>query len=504
LRVSSKYTTETKTAIQQSHDSYFFQSNVFRSIGTAFINDLTDPLTKNAIYEQLHPTFLERLINQQDVDALFRTYGTHVLTRYGMGGWIEHQITTVNTQQNLSSAARTQFEDAARVSLGSFASVKAATDLRTYVSTSLNTGNHRSFSTHNIVGGAGGIGTEDAYNAWTAAVNADNAEILLDRNLDMIGIWELLPPGNEFRALELQAEYIRQMRDADFRFLNEFVYNTTGAIRTAAVEDYATFTPNAPAEIRTPAEFRAIGNNTAALAGNYILMDDITLTSAQLLSGFTFTGRFDGNGHSITFGPISIADGLFGTNRGIIENLTVRDSSINPSITHNVNGRATRYTGIITGVNNGIIRNCRVINSNVQITSNVPRDSNGASRAVSFYIGGIVGLNGGTIEQSSFTGGSVSITSTLVNGSHNDLIAGGLVGYSVGNITDCYTNTAVSVHFNGIRHSTAHQSPRAYRHVGGLVGIAGGGRITRSFARGTASATHTILVGNYIRSHLQR
>lgn len=93
---------------------------------------------------------------------------------------------------------------------------------------------------------------------------------------------------------------------------------------------------------------------------NFVLGDDITLACSLApsdliptsLSTGTFSGRFSGNGHTVTLTDDSTC-GLFGTNKGTIINLAVKgniDSSAGNSISN--------YSGGICAVNDGTIYGC--------------------------------------------------------------------------------------------------------------------------------------------------
>lgn len=119
-----------------------------------------------------------------------------------------------------------------------------------------------------------------------------------------------------------------------------------------------------------------------------ILSADIMITGAWEPIGnaeSSYTGIFSGSGHTVTFSAENAAEyqGLFGHNKGMIQNVTI--SGI-------LSG--TGYTGGIAAVNHGSISGCR---NQADISS---------LSAVSFA-GGIAGVNTGTIVNSE-NAGSVS------------------------------------------------------------------------------------------------
>ena len=144
-----------------------------------------------------------------------------------------------------------------------------------------------------------------------------------------------------------------------------------------------------------------------SMSAYYLLANDITVTAnfwTPIGRYSTFTGCFDGNGHTIYGVNISNTDfancGLFDNNRGTIKNLTVSGVSI----------VGNTYTGSIVGVNNGTISNCFVKDSTV-------------SNASGNYVGGMVGHNAGKITECGVECDIVSSNATV----------GGLVGQNYNN-----------------------------------------------------------------------
>lgn len=93
---------------------------------------------------------------------------------------------------------------------------------------------------------------------------------------------------------------------------------------------------------------------------NFVLGDDITLAYSLApgdfiptsLSTGTFSGRFSGNGHTVTLTDDSTS-GLFGTNKGTIINLAVKGN-----IDSKVGSSTDNYSGGICAVNDGTIYGC--------------------------------------------------------------------------------------------------------------------------------------------------
>ena len=203
-------------------------------------------------------------------------------------------------------------------------------------------------------------------------------------------------------------------------------------------------------EISTAEELQNINNN---LSGNYVLTTDITLTApAEDESNWTaignginhFTGKFSGDGHTISGIVINKSDenyqGLFGYSEGTIMNVGVIDSSISGG----------EYVGGVCGYNTGTIKNC-------YSTGAVSGNGN---------VGGVFGYNyGGTIENCYNTG--------TVTGSGD--YVGGVCGQSqIGTIENCYSTGAVS----GTRD-----------YVGGVCGRNNGSTIKNCYSTGTDSGS---------------
>ncbi|MDR0747379.1 MAG: hypothetical protein LBE89_05735, partial [Helicobacteraceae bacterium] len=202
-------------------------------------------------------------------------------------------------------------------------------------------------------------------------------------------------------------------------------------------------------EIRTEIELSAVRDN---LSHNYILINDIALTSATLneTAGWepigdsysSFSGIFNGNGHKITGLRIDRSSmqyvGLFGfTNGAVIKNIGVE-------IANGKEVKGDYYVGGIVGyVADGSITN-----------SYSTGDISGTR-----YVGGIVGrVADGSITNSYATG----------NISGGDYYVGGIVGYVAtgGDITNSYATGNIS----------------GTQYVGGVVGSVYYGTVTNNAA----------------------
>ncbi|MDO8466312.1 MAG: GLUG motif-containing protein [Gallionella sp.] len=231
------------------------------------------------------------------------------------------------------------------------------------------------------------------------------------------------------------------------------------------------------------------------LAGRYALGGNIDASTTAGWNGglgfvplgdgnpITFTGAFDGLGHTITGlainRPAESNTALFGNAIGAaIRNVGLVGSSMH-GITY-VGALAGWFylgtitnsyaTGSVTGNNmvGGLVGGSQLaaISSSYSTSGVTASDPNGA------HAGGLVGYNNGTITNSYATG---AVTAT------NRWSAGGLVGYHDSTITNSYSTGSVS----------------GNARVGGLVGWNNGGAITNSYSAGSVSGTSNVggLVG---------
>lgn len=234
--------------------------------------------------------------------------------------------------------------------------------------------------------------------------------------------------------------------------------------------DWTGYTP-----ISSKEELDSVRNN---LSGKFYLTTDIVFTAQDFASGGAFfndgagwlpigarntgafTGTFDGNGHKIAGLKCSITTsikeaGLFGYNKGTVQNLGMTDSAIRVNFTSAYN----TYAGGIVGDNDGTIKNC-YNTGNVSTNDYVAGGITGCNRSIisncynigdikSFAegAGGIAGVNDtGTISDSYNTGNVYGFD------------AGGIVGYGAdangehSNVSNCYNiGSVLGYHTGGIK-----------------------------------------------------
>ena len=205
---------------------------------------------------------------------------------------------------------------------------------------------------------------------------------------------------------------------------------------------------------------------------SYELKADIDLGGMEWTPVAIFYGTFNGNGYTVSNFKITTGRayvGLFGYNKGVIENLGVENFTVKVSYSGNV------YAGGLVGYNDG----GSITNS--YATGNVSATATATSTSSRFaaYAGGLVGYNYRGSITNSYATGNVSATS-----SRSSAYAGGLVGYNDGgSITNSYATGNVSA-----TSTSSYSGSNAY--AGGLVGY-NSGSILNSYATGDVSATST-------------
>ena len=235
-------------------------------------------------------------------------------------------------------------------------------------------------------------------------------------------------------------------KDAADRFAaKSYTYPSLNGVGSAAareVEVYNFSTDSTPdwqefKYIETVEDFRKIDDD---LSGNYVLAQNIDFGGNNYRpiaykSGTSFTGKFSGNGHTISNISVKYDDdlvGLFGTNKGLIMNLAVSGE---------VTGE--EYIGGICAKNEGTIYSCSF---DGEVKQSATTQSKGK-------VGGICGANYATISNC-FNSADVSgkdyiggicgemfgdapvvvycVSVGKVSGFTGSAIVGGICGYGIG------------------------------------------------------------------------
>ena len=182
----------------------------------------------------------------------------------------------------------------------------------------------------------------------------------------------------------------------------------------------------------------------------------------------TFTGTFDGNGHTISGDIDNMGDEYqSSTDVGLFARLGSGGTVKNLKFTGSVRGvgRATNIGGIV-GQNSGSVTNC---------TNDVDFGISGSGN----NFGGVVGNNSGTVENCS-NSGSFSVPAPPNTASGN---LGGIVGQNSGagaRITSCY-NTGDLLYYS----DPLPRGPFISGNLGGVVGSnSGNSSVTNSYSTG--------------------
>ena len=297
---------------------------------------------------------------------------------------------------------------------------------------------------------------------------------------------------NEHGKTTLEMQTARTFLDAGWDFVDETPNGTEDIWRILEGQDYprlsweprkysgGTGEPNDPYWIIKAEDLLRLGNSPEDYDKHFKLMANIDLlkypygraliapdvnTTESGFQGTSFSGIFDGNGHTILNLTVNGENylGLFGYISG--ENATIKNLGF---IAPKVDAGAGSPAGSLVGHNEGTITNCYVMIGIVSGQGGLVGENYGIIVNCYFWgdvsgifsVGGLVGLNGwlyGTgMISNCYSTGSVSA---------NELV-GGLVGRNESAIINCYATSKVL----------------GNEHVGGLVGANDtGGTTTGSF-----------------------
>ena len=263
--------------------------------------------------------------------------------------------------------------------------------------------------------------------------------------------------------------FVYKMKNAaDWQAGGEYTYTVSlAAARGYIIEDNGTYTVTSADGLMNVAELVNGGKTDI----NITLTADIDLTGkywTPIGTSFknSYTGTFDGGGHTITGLTVTTNDkyaGLFGYigNAGTVKNVVME------GVLRTSNNRSSQAGGV-AGFSRGTIENCSV--------------SGSVSGTV--YVGGVVGAQRG----GSITGCSSSAT---VKGTVD---VGGVAGQTNSNatMTACYATGNVTIEINPAKNIAG----------GGLVGMNAGSSLLACYATGnvtsTGSSTGYVHIGGFL------
>jgi hypothetical protein len=304
------------------------------------------------------------------------------------------------------------------------------------------------------------------YNGITLSFNANNGLGTTPSLSGAAGETVALPPSGFSRGGKSFTGWNTEADGSGTAYLPgaSYTFGTANAVLYAAWTWAGAGTSSDPYEIHDLAGLRDIDSD---LDGHYSLESDLTIGGTwDSLS--SFTGKFDGNGHTIDFNNVEIFGsssaeagwGLFGfmAANGEIKNLRVTGSIR----AEKSDGTSHFYLGGIVGwASNSpdpIIKNCV---SEVSVT------------AIGGFAGGIVGGSWHCKIENCYATGTVSASRGNQSFTYRPS-AGGIIGLSTGagaTITACYAENTVSA--DGITGNAT---------AGGIVGYRGSGTVSSSVA----------------------
>lgn len=175
--------------------------------------------------------------------------------------------------------------------------------------------------------------------------------------------------------------------------------------------------------INSKEQFVSFLTDTAAYADKTVSLEcDVDMQDSTTTFAATFSGKFDGKGHSINH--VKMNEGLF---KVVAKGAEVKNLHIS-----NVTIDGNSAVGVITADNKGTISNC-VVSGTLTATREM------------YYTAGIAGNNSGTISHCVFNGNITAAPGTEGAGKY----IGGITGDNFGTIQNCYavgtidTNAAV-------------------------------------------------------------
>ena len=361
LSIEQKWSTSVNVAYNENTETMFFNAQTWRREAEYDID--FDNIPEYVVQEQLTTTFKEDLLNASPA-YVFDKYGTHFLTQYTLGGWVDVNIFSteklINNQFNTSTGLE-----------GTITALNKINADSSY--------HNSNYVSHTLVyGGSGGVvhttdpnAFSNLISSWTGSFDKSNYEIVTvpGNNVKFEGIWELLPAGNEDRYYQLIGEYITRSADRDTSFFDNYIYKkpvsgtyygvvmeTTSGLAGAVGTGAYVIPSNAVRVSDQPGLINALSGG-ANTANRYVVLEkDINLTGNWAPIN-DFRGTLDGNGYKITNlnvyqSPKQVNAGLFGSiSTGVvtIKNLGIEIGSTGVNAYNTSRGNSSYQAGGLIG-----------------------------------------------------------------------------------------------------------------------------------------------------------
>ena len=303
-------------------------------------------------------------------------------------------------------------------------------------------------------------GVDVKFNFGNTVLNNENikdAKIALDKNYEYATI-----SGN---TLNIASAAAGKSIAVFVKIHDENIYKLNIAVadnQSVYANGYGT--KDQPYLISTPEQWKSfMSYSQNSIKTYYQLANDIDLQGKHFEVGgssdrASFNGELDGNGHILSnFSVVAKSEwrniGLFGSNVGVIRNLTVENARcMNSGIISATNAEIN--AGILVGENQGKLENIILKNSSARITGEL-------KNSAVLNLGAVCGTTFGSIDSVGVSKCNVYAQSWKGEGVIN---VGGVAGtVKVSNMTRCYVNNSKINAYN-------QKSDSATYALGGLVG----------------------------------
>ncbi len=355
-----KFDTSDSVSYSEAKSSYFSSVDIN---AIAYLYDMAINGETHLLWNNLSDSFRNALINEQNLELLFKNYGTHMVTRYHCGGTASSFTSGVSDTYDFSSTANRQSEF--DVNLGEKDVFSANVGIRfeqqleqnnqiqgtSVVSNSKFLGGDNFFASSKD-----GTVDETKYNEWLKSLSERDAitggnktQILTDDVLELVPIWDILPDEYAARKAKLEKYFNEAIDENVAEFYGQYIYNEYNILNHPDYSQYADYT-----WISTPEELDAVRNN---LNGKYFIINDIDLTSYEWepigTASAPFKGELIGNNVEVlglsclVSGNDTRFPGILGYNSGKISGIDISKWVDYPvQINDVVNGKEYKCTSV--------------------------------------------------------------------------------------------------------------------------------------------------------------